>query len=158
MEQLHHHIGGATPFVAASGGGAVNRIIEIRCSEKLFEDPAGLCKVIKANYGHAGKRFIELISDPVMMENARQVQALFYKEINKNSTEKQALAASLILTADFLINEYIFKDGRCISFGGYRSFLSDKDEVCQEKPGPTSGCRAGSSRIGAVSFQRGMPM
>lgn len=118
---------------AASGGGAVNRIIEIRCSEKLFEDPAGLCKVIKANYGHAGKRFIELISDPVMMENAKQVQALFYKEINKNSTEKQALAASLILTADFLINEYIFKDGRCISFEDIAQFLSDKDEVCQEK-------------------------
>lgn len=118
---------------SASGGGAVNRIIEIRCSEKLFADPAHLCKVIKANYGHAGKRFIELMSNPEMMENARQVQSVFFKAANKAATEKQALAASLILTADFLINEHIFHDGQCISFEDLQQFLSDKDEVCQEK-------------------------
>ena len=118
---------------AASGGGAVNRIVEIRCNEKLFENPAHLCKVIKANYGHAGKRFVELMSDPEMMENASQVQSVFFKAANKKATEKQALAASLILTADFLINEHIFHDGQCISFEDLQQFLSDKDEVCQEK-------------------------
>lgn len=118
---------------ASSGGGAVNRIIEIRCDEKLFTDPAHLCKVIKSNYGHAGKRFIELMSNPEMMENARQVQSVFFKEVNKEATEKQALAASLILTADFLINEYIFRDGQCISFEDLQQFLSNKDEVSAEK-------------------------
>lgn len=118
---------------ASSGGGAVNRIIEIRCNEKLFADPAHLCKVIKSNYGHAGKRFVELMSDPEMMENASQVQSVFFKAANKKATEKQALAASLILTADFLINEHIFKDGQCISFEDLQQFLSDKDEVSAEK-------------------------
>ena len=56
----------------------------------------------------------------------------FFRKINQSSTEKQALAASLILTADFLINEYIFKDGQCISFEEMQQFLSDKDSVCQE--------------------------
>lgn len=118
---------------ASSGGGAVNRIIEIRCDEKLFTDPAHLCKIIKVNYGHAGKKFVELMSEPEMMENARQVQSVFFKEVNKEATEKQALAASLILTADFLINEYIFRDGQCISFEDLKQFLSSKDEVSAEK-------------------------
>lgn len=118
---------------SASGGGAVNRVIEIRCNEKLFENPAHLCKVLKANYGHAGKRFVELMSDPEMMENASQVQSVFFKAANKKATEKQALAASLILTADFLINEYIFHDGQCLSVDDLQQFLSDKDEVSQEK-------------------------
>ena len=43
------------------------------------------------------------------------------------------MAASLILTADFLINEHIFKDGQCISFEDLQQFLSDKDEVSAEK-------------------------
>ena len=118
---------------SSSGGGAVNRIIEIRCKDKLFEEPADLCKVIKSNYGHAGKAFISVLNEPNMIQNARYLQSTFFRKINQSSTEKQALAASLILTADFLINEYIFKDGQCISFEEMQQFLSDKDSVCQEK-------------------------
>lgn len=118
---------------SSSGGGVVNRIIEIRCKDKLFEEPADLCKVIKSNYGHAGKAFISVLNEPNMIQNARYLQSTFFRKINQSSTEKQALAASLILTADFLINEYIFKDGQCISFEEMQQFLSDKDSVCQEK-------------------------
>ena len=118
---------------SSSGGGAVNRVVEIRCSEKLFEDPAGLLRIIKGNYGYAGRMFVDIISDPEMMQNIRHVQGMFFKEINKKSTEKQTLAASMILTADFLINEHIFHDGCCISFEDMEPFLSGKDEVCQEK-------------------------
>ena len=118
----------------SSGGGAVNRIIEISCEErKLFENPAGLVKAIKQNHGHAGRRFVELMNDPEIIKNAQYVQQTFYKEINKQSTEKQALAASLILTADFLANEYLFHDGRCISFEELQQFLSTKEDVSAER-------------------------
>lgn len=118
----------------SSGGGAVNRIIEISCEEnKLFDDPTGLVKAVKQNYGHAGKKFIELLNDPETVKNARYLQQSFYKEINKKSTEKQALAASLILTADFLINEHIFHDNQCVSFEQLQEFLSSKEDVSAEK-------------------------
>lgn len=118
---------------ASSGGGAVNRIIEVQCVDRLFSNPSELCSVISSNYGHAGRRFIEILSDPQVMENARQVQRDYYKMLNRQSTEKQALAASIILTADLLIDMYIFKDGRQISFEEMWQFLSDKDAVSQEK-------------------------
>lgn len=117
----------------SSGGGAINRVVEIHCKDKLIEKPAEVLKVIKSNYGHAGRRFVEILSEPGMLKNARDIQSTFFRKINQSSTEKQALAASLILTADFLINEHIFRDGRCISFEELQQFLSDKDSVCQEK-------------------------
>lgn len=116
-----------------SGGGAVNRMIEIHCAEKLFADPADFCSVIKANYGHAGKCFIKLLSAPGMMEHVKQVQSVFYRKVNQEATEKQAMAASLILTADFLTNQYLFHDGHCISFEALVQFLSAKDEVLAER-------------------------
>lgn len=118
---------------ASSGGGAVNRIIEVQCVDRLFSNPSELCSVISSNYGHAGRRFIELLSDPEVMEDAKQIQRDYYKMLNKQSTEKQALAASIVLTADLLIDTYIFKDGRQISFEEMWQFLSDKDAVSQEK-------------------------
>lgn len=119
---------------SASGGGAVNRIIEINCEEtKLFDDPGGVVRVMKQNYGHAGKAFIDLLGDEKIMEEAIYLQQTYYKEINKKSTEKQALAASLILTADLLINNYIFRDDQYLSYQDIEQFLSSKDEVSQGK-------------------------
>lgn len=126
---------GETPITtSASGGGAVNRVIEINCNEtKLFDDPANVVKVIRQNFGHAGKVFAALLSDEKIVEEATMLQQSFYKEINKNSTEKQALSASLILAADFLINEHIFHDDQCISFEQLGVFLSNKDDISQDK-------------------------
>ena len=46
---------------SSSGGGAVNRIIEIDCKDtKLFTDPIHVVDVIRRNHGYAGQAFIEL--------------------------------------------------------------------------------------------------
>ena len=118
---------------SSSGGGAVNRIIEVRCKDRMFQDPAGLVRVIKQNHGHAGKRFVEILLQPGMLDDVRKIQQAIYKKVNEAATEKQALAASMILTADYLTEKYIFFDDQCISYEDIKPFLSDKDEVCQEK-------------------------
>jgi hypothetical protein len=114
-----------------SGGGAVNRIIEISCEDvKLFDDASGLVKLIQENHGHAGKKFIEALSDPETMEIAKSLQADFYQRIMKTQvTEKQALAASLILTADTLIDGIIFKDCNGLTVEEVSAFLSTHSEV-----------------------------
>ena len=44
---------GESPIThAASGAGAVNRIIEIECREMLFEDAVEVLDVIRSNYGY----------------------------------------------------------------------------------------------------------
>lgn len=117
-----------------SGGGAVNRIIEISCEDtKLFDDPGRIVKVVKSNYGHAGKEFIRIISDDSVMQEAINLQQLFFKELNQKSTEKQALAASLLLTADVILGEYMFFDQGSINIEDMKAYLSSKEDVSQNK-------------------------
>ena len=46
---------------ANSGGGAVNRVIEFECDEKVYSDLVGICAVIQSNYGFAGREFVEYL-------------------------------------------------------------------------------------------------
>lgn len=115
----------------SSGGGAVNRIVEINSEDtKLFDDPVGTVDSLKKHYGHAGKKFVEMLQQKDGIETARMLQKQFYKDISSgDTTEKQALAASLILAADTLINVWIFKDGRELRYCDITPFLSTKSEV-----------------------------
>ncbi|WP_405353943.1 DUF927 domain-containing protein [Ruminococcus sp.] len=101
----------------SSGAGAVNRVIEIDCKDlKLFENPVEVADTIKKNYGFAGKMFVEMLQEPDNTEYAIKCQKDFYKLLsNGKTTEKQAMAASIILTADKLIDEWIFKDGQTLN-------------------------------------------
>lgn len=107
---------------ASSGGGAVNRIVEIDCKdEKLVENPMEFLSRIRCNYGHAGKIFVEKIQTPEGMELACKLQQMNYINLTEDGdiTDKQAMAASIILTADSLANEWIFKS----------KFLLRKDDI-----------------------------
>lgn len=119
----------------ASGGGAVNRIIEIDCKdEKLFPNPRGVVKALGANYGFAGRKFVDLLREPGKLEHAVQLQAQFHEQLQKGeSTEKQAIAASLILAADKLIDEWVFHDGRTLTVRDLEQYLSTKADVSQNE-------------------------
>lgn len=114
-----------------SGGGAINRIIEINCEDtKLFDDPIGLVDTVKRNHGHAGKKFIKAISEGDMMDTIKEMQKELYSQLTKTEvTEKQALAASLILAADILIDKIFFRDGLCLDLKDVSRFLSTHSEV-----------------------------
>jgi len=114
-----------------SNGGAVNRVIEIDCkNHKLFKEPVNVVAFVKKHYGQAGRYFVEKLTVEENVEYAKKIQKDFYTELTSGeSTEKQAMAASIILTADKLINEWIFKDGICLKIEDIEPFLSTKREV-----------------------------
>jgi hypothetical protein len=114
-----------------SGGGAINRIIEISCDDvNLFDEPDKLVAVLRKNYGYAGKKFIEELMKPNKLELAKELQEKMYQDLLKTDvTEKQALAASLILVADALIDDIIFDDGCDLSVKEVSAFLSTHAEV-----------------------------
>lgn len=114
----------------SSGGGAVNRIIEIECLKKLFEDPRAVADTAKKNYGFAGREFVEILQDDGNMELAEQVFKQFYTTLSESdTTDKQALAAALILTADQLVTDWIFKDNQAITTAEIAKFLQSKAAV-----------------------------
>lgn len=122
---------GETPMTSNnSGSGAVNRIIEIEClpNEKIIEDGHGVSTEIKKNYGFAGREFVEkLYSDDSNIEKAQELYKQVYKAFSENdTTEKQAMAAAIILVADTLAAEWIFKDERALTVEEISEFLQSR--------------------------------
>ena len=113
-----------------SGGGAINRIIEFECAEKVYSDLVGICAVINRNYGFAGREFVQFLQTEGTFERTNQIQKDFYRELLKSdSTDKQAASASAILAADALVTELIFKDGNALTVEDVVAIMTKKEEV-----------------------------
>ncbi len=114
---------------SVSGGGAVNRIIDIDCrDDKLFGDPHAVVECIAQNYGIAGKVFIDGIIP--IMDTAKAIQRDFYAALlASETTEKQALASSMILAADQAADLLLFQDGKNLTVQDIMSYLASKSEV-----------------------------
>lgn len=119
---------GETPITnAGSGAGAVNRVIEIECknSEKIIEDGHAVSSAVKKNYGFAGREFVHRL---YREENTLRAAALYrqsFKELSDNdTTEKQAMAAAVIIAADQLATEWIFQDDRALTITEISRFLA----------------------------------
>lgn len=113
-----------------SGGGAVNRIIEFECAEKVYSDLVGICSVINQNYGFAGKEFVEYLQEPGSFEKVNRIQKEYYRELLKyDSTEKQAASASAILAADRIATVLIFKDHNNLTVEEMASYMTKKSDV-----------------------------
>jgi len=115
---------------ANSGGGAVNRVIEFECSEKVYSDLVGLCAVINENFGFAGREFITYLQSPGALERVNEIQKEFYRELLKSdSTDKQAASASAILAADKIATELIFQDDNALTVSDMAAIMTKREEV-----------------------------
>ena len=121
---------GESPITnASSGGGAVNRIIEIECRNKLFEDTPAVADIVRKNYGHAGKIFVMLLSNEGAKEEAIRLYKDFYNALGTDSTEKQTMAAAVLLTADALATKWIFSDNNALKIEDIDKYLHSKESV-----------------------------
>lgn len=115
---------------ANSGGGAVNRIIEFECDQKVYSDLVGICAVISQNYGFAGREFVEYLQTDGAFDRVNSLQKEYYRELLKSdSTDKQAASASAILSADHLVTELIFKDGNNLTVQDMAKIMTKKADV-----------------------------
>ena len=122
-------------------GGAINRVIDIESSgDVLFDakDGGNTIRIIEKNYGFAGEDFIRevcamgfdaitaLYSDNYEKLKAAALNAGVEKE------EKQIVPMALMLTADYLSEKWLFKDGVNIDIKTALSYLRNKGEVVEE--------------------------
>lgn len=114
----------------SSGGGAVNRIIEFECTEKVCSDLVGTCAIIGENYGFAGREFVEFLQMETSVDILNTLQKSFYRELLKyDSTEKQAASASALLVADSIVTDLIFQDDNALTVEDLASIMTKKSEV-----------------------------
>lgn len=122
----------------ANQGGALNRIIEVECEPKIFENPREVAETVKANYGHAGFDFVSAITALSGGPLVRDTFESYRSELmTKDGMQKQALSLAAILTADALATDYIFRDGRELKvedvskYMQTRAMISDNERCYQ---------------------------
>lgn len=110
-------------------GGAINRILEIECGERVFDNPGDTAELVKRNYGHAGREFIEVIKE-LGTDKIREIQQEFSRQLaSDEKMQKQSLSLSIVLTADKIATDYLFKDGQYISLDDAKEVLVDRNEL-----------------------------
>lgn len=117
-----------------SQSGAKNRIISIECEKGVFEKPADVVDFIKHNYGHAGRRWVEVIK-AVGIEAIEEMYRNEVRQLRKldGKMAKQINSVALLSVTDKLINEHIFEDNHTLTLQEYESVLSDADDISEFK-------------------------
>lgn len=110
-------------------GGAINRILEIECGEKVYADPQLTADTLKQNYGFAGKDFVEVIK-AMGADAVREIQKGFQQQLfDDEKMQKQSISLSIILAADKIATDMLFKDGQYISIDEAKKVLIDRNEL-----------------------------
>ena len=125
---------GEFPIISAnSGEGAVNRTIEVDCHDtKLFDEQKKPATSLYANYGFAGREFVDHLMADGVIERVQKLQEDLQKAIKTGDTmDKQTASAALILAADRLSEEWIFQDGVLLQPDDIRPYLVSKETVNQ---------------------------
>ncbi len=113
-----------------AGEQVYNRVIDIEINEKIIQDGQSIARIIKENYGFAGKEYIKYIQKigfDVIFERFKKI----YNEIldKTKATDKQAGSLASILLANELANECIFKDDYILKVEDIEEYVNDKDEI-----------------------------
>ena len=110
-------------------GGAINRILELECGEKVYSDPQETAEMVKRNYGFAGYDFIQVIKS-IGRDEVCRIQKEFQDRLfNTDKMEKQSLSLSIVLAADKIATDYLFRDGAYISIKEAQEVLVDREEL-----------------------------
>lgn len=129
---------GESPIVSDSvGAGAVNRVIDINCSADnvVIEDGMTVSRAIKQNFGFAGHEFMKYMSKTfsdgkTMYDAAKKMYDEYFVELcHGDTTEKQAMAAAMILTADLMACDAIFDKAPVTTVEEISRFLKTKKSV-----------------------------
>ena len=110
-------------------GGAMNRILELECGQKVYEDPGEVMEVIRENYGHAGREFVDAVKEMGTAGVKHLQQQILLDLSDDEKMQKQSLALSIVLTADRIATDHLFKDGQYLLLEEVRKVLADRDEL-----------------------------
>ena len=124
---------GESPLTGtASGAGAVNRVIDIECksAQAVIKDGMRISGAVKRNYGFAGRKFVERLYQPGVIDQvSERYRELFRILSDRDTTEKQAMAAAAIILADEMACQWIFSGQQPLTIEQVSEFLASKAAV-----------------------------
>ena len=126
-------------------GGAYNRLISKRYSVERGNVPwykengdsamADVIRFFSSNYGHAGADFIDAINK-IEKSEIEKIKDTFDSELRKRAkreekTDGQVQPLAIIMTASYLIEKHLFKDGIVMTYDDALACMTDADVVDQ---------------------------
>lgn len=150
-------------FGNSAGAGAVNRVIDIECTagDAVITDGQRISGILKQNYGFAGYAFVKkLYESEETLNQVREIYNENFRDLRQgDSTEKQAMAAAAILTADFLACHWIFDDfSTALTAEEIGKFLASKEAVSAGKRAYDWLCDWVSSNANHFYSDSGVPI
>lgn len=112
-------------------GGAEARILELQLKQKLFDKPLEVIELVEHNFGHLGKRFVEVIQSIGKDELLTKYKEMEHRVIAEipDALGKHIASMAVLLTADAIATEYIFQDGRYIRMETVADMVKTEAEV-----------------------------
>lgn len=113
-----------------AGEQVYNRVIDLEIGEKIIENGQDIAKVIKENYGFAGKEYIKYLKKigfDVIFDRFKKIYAEILEKTK--ATDKQASSLASILLANQLGNECIFDDDYILQVEDIVEYVNDRDEI-----------------------------
>lgn len=113
-----------------SGGGTLNRLIEIYITKDIVEDGMGICNFLADNYGTAGPVFIDFIKQ-LGKEKLNEIFQEKYNQLMAYDTteEKQVINMAMLLLADDLACRCIFKGEKPLTAEDVLPDMFSKEEI-----------------------------
>ena len=111
-----------------SGGGAINRVIELECTEKIIQDGNGTVAAIADCHGVLGPAFVAQARQS--QDTNRKVFKQYEKELqDMGGTGKQVQALALILTAYDLLQSMAPAGCPVLTVGDVKGCIKTEQEV-----------------------------
>lgn len=113
-----------------AGEQVYNRVIDLEIGEKIIENGQDIARIIKENYGFAGREYIKYIQKIGFDAIFERFKIINNEILEKtNSTDKQASSLASILLANQLANECIFNDDYILQVKDIVEYVNDKNEI-----------------------------
>lgn len=113
-----------------AGEQVYNRVIDIEINEKIIDDGQSVARIIKENYGFAGKEYIKYIQSVGFDKIFERFKKIYDEILEKTkATDKQAGSLASILLANELGNECVFDDDYILKVEDIMEYVNDKDDI-----------------------------
>jgi len=111
---------------SGSGGGVKNRVVEIECNTPLIDNGNVVVNQINNCFGVLGPAYIEKLHKRQLV---KAYQWFFERLLKKDTTEKQAMAMSLIMLADDILQKEFMPELPILTMDDVEPFLCSNAEV-----------------------------
>lgn len=118
-----------------SGGGTKNRVVEVNADDGVVENGRETAWFVGENYGHAGKTFIDYAKTQDVKARYNEI----YETVS-GVTDKQAMAATMVLLGDALAVECLFPSENPLEWKDISEWFRDAEEVSISERAETYIC------------------